>query len=1023
MPPVDRSHQGPMRHSGVVMGGGLAVVALLALLTLGGPFHAAIPAPGTDVMPAAGSVEMTVDGIGTDYVRLTGDVTIVRHPPDPGSPVPDDSIPIEIVSLNLIGFSPVFGRVGINPCVNMASTGSTLRMMGVESPSDSFFDVWLDISLPDLGMDLTQGAYFRIEARTTTVPFLDVFTGAYPQMIPLVDEGSGTAMGSLTHVALDPNPRVDILSTEARLDWTIGGAGGGPEMVALSGQSIVVASDTFVPPMDPDHPEFNTEIIAMNLTGMSPTMGDLSFMEQASRHSPGQVTALGGGSGPSQFPADSFFDVFFDVQMPAFVVRCQTPWTFTTEIDFWPPFGIPYVSSGPCDLFEPGGTQPVGTLNSFSWTWTLAAGQCVDADGDGVDAPPCGTDCDDNDPGNYPGNVENCSDQVDNNCNQAIDCLDPLCLDHPCDDGDSCTQGDVCVQPQGAGGFCQGAPVVCDDGNPCTQDSCDPGTGSCRFVPTPDVACDDGDSCTVSDICVPDAQGGPPDCQGTPLNCDDGNLCTTDFCDPVAGQCVNRPIDCSDGDGCTGDSCNPASGQCTHGPKDCDDLDLCTSDSCQAQACLAPDNGGGTADLPVLCPYNADLRSITARPDGKLDISATVSLRSISCPLATPAVCSFPSPLPGVDCSQPGGTLGGEGACANAILTTWDALYDPFTGNVERRTIDLPVSFEVHAAPRMPGDPVQSFATDIFRLFGEITPADMDPDFELLRIVAGNDFGLPSPGHTTLTQAGSDWTVDSFFDITFRYQVVGRPGSILYSGVNGTWESSPVRFRTGGGCVNAPVTCDDSNPCTADTCDPDNGSCQHQPAVGAPCDDGDLCTQDDQCVPRTVGSPICQGAQVSCDDADVCTLDSCDPPTGLCVHPPIACNDFNACTTDSCNPIGGCAHQPVPVLEPNPIMFTSQTQYSWPPTPDATHWNAYRGTIPSTLLSSRLPGSVYDHLCFESADAFADGAMVTTDTQIPLPGTALYYLQTGEGICGESVAGHPSAGADIPTPTPCPTPP
>ena len=51
-----------------------------------------------------------------------------------------------------------------------------------------------------------------------------------------------------------------------------------------------------------------------------------------------------------------------------------------------------------------------------------------------------------------------------------------------------------------------------------------------------------------------------------------------------------------------------------------------------------------------------------------------------------------------------------------------------------------------------------------------------DPDFDLLRISAGSAFGLPSPGHTTLTQRPTGWAVDSFFDITYRIDFVGRTG-------------------------------------------------------------------------------------------------------------------------------------------------------------------------------------------------------------------------------------------------------
>jgi hypothetical protein len=79
-------------------------------------------------------------------------------------------------------------------------------------------------------------------------------------------------------------------------------------------------------------------------------------------------------------------------------------------------------------------------------------------------------------------------------------------------------------------------------------------------------------------------------------------------------------------------------------------------------------------------------------------------------------------------------------------------------------------------------------------LFGQITG---DPDFDLLRVVAGTDFGLPSPGHTTLTQlGGGSWAVDSFFDITYRIDFVGKPGGAL-SGMSGS-TTGTIRFSVGG---------------------------------------------------------------------------------------------------------------------------------------------------------------------------------------------------------------------------------
>jgi hypothetical protein len=87
-------------------------------------------------------------------------------------------------------------------------------------------------------------------------------------------------------------------------------------------------------------------------------------------------------------------------------------------------------------------------------------------------------------------------------------------------------------------------------------------------------------------------------------------------------------------------------------------------------------------------------------------------------------------------------------------------------------------------------------------------------------------------------------------------------------------------------------------------CVPTTGECDYTPVS---CDDGDACTTD-SCDTTTGG---CLNVPIVCDDEDVCTTDSCDPITGSCqFSSPKSCDDNNSCTLDVCDPIRDCLHTP-----------------------------------------------------------------------------------------------------------------
>jgi hypothetical protein len=173
------------------------------------------------------------------------------------------------------------------------------------------------------------------------------------------------------------------------------------------------------------------------------------------------------------------------------------------------------------------------------------------------------------------------------------------CPCNPADQNNTCTDNNVCngLEACGTDGQCHTVtPALnCDDNNPCTVDSCDSVAGCQPAAVQDGTSCSDGNVCNGNETC----SGGA--CQpGTPINCDDGNPCTADSCDTTTGQCVHTLLNtgscgtctggCDDGNPCTTDSCDTTTGQCVHTPLStgsCDDRSLCTfGDTCSNGSCV-----------------------------------------------------------------------------------------------------------------------------------------------------------------------------------------------------------------------------------------------------------------------------------------------------------------------------------------------------------------------------------------------------------------------------------------------------
>ena len=382
---------------------------------------------------------------------------------------------------------------------------------------------------------------------------------------------------------------------------------------------------------------------------------------------------------------------------------------------------------------------------------------------------------------------------TDDACDPATGCVyAPTAA--PCSDGSACTTGDQC-----AGGACTGSPVSCDDGNGCTDDSCEDSAG-CVFV-AKEGGCDDGSACTSADTCMDGA------CTGTPLPCNDGNACTDDSCDKTSG-CVFAPNAalCGDGDACTkDDACT--GGLCSGAPVDCDDGNPCTDDSCaKALGCVHVPN-------TAACNDGSDCTT------GDACLGGTCQ--------GVGLVCDDGNPCTDDGCDQSGGCL--------------------FTPNS--------ASCDDGSA---------------------CTIGDACAGSACAGIAIVCDDANPCTDDACAAGSGCQYT----------------PNALTCDDGDACTASDTCGATT---CAGTPITCDDGKLCTDDSCDKAAG-CKYTPNVLL-CDDGTACTAGDVCA----GGSCQAGAAVTCDDGDPCTTDGCDPTLG-CVKAPVVCPDDQICEGGTCVP-------------------------------------------------------------------------------------------------------------------------
>ena len=541
-----------------------------------------------------------------------------------------------------------------------------------------------------------------------------------------------------------------------------------------------------------------------------------------------------------------------------------------------------------------------------------------------------------------------CIGSIAPNCNDNNPCTTDMCdtqsgcvHEHnslPCEDGDVCTVNDLCAESE-----CEpGQSLTCNDANQCTKDSCAPATGC--FFQNIDGGCDDGNSCTTQDTCI-DGK-----CVGTgSLECDDSNPCTKDICLPMGG-CAHENIDasCSDEDACTiNDSCSD--GLCIPGDMmNCDDSNPCTDDACKDNGICVHEANQELCDDINLCTNNDHCFNGTCIGGESVNCDDSEVCTTEICnpiqgclhidnnvPCSDGDICTM-----GDSCAAGSCQSGPEVSCDDGNPCTDDSC-DSQTGcthlpndescdDANHCTVDDTCTSGVCLGLSMKDCNDDNICTDdtCNPLSGCVYEVNTNPctDQNVCTLNDTCQDGVCVSSENLTCDDGNTCTEDS----------CDAQKACLHVPAEGNCNDGNVCTLNdtclNGTCVsNDALVCNDDNICTDDSCSPQSG-CLYIPNT-VECDDNSVCTLNDICQ----NSKCVASGFLDCDDSNICTDDSCDEidgcqnthntapcddssvctlndtcNNGICgADGMLNCDDGNQCTDDSCDVVDGCLNTPV----------------------------------------------------------------------------------------------------------------
>ena len=645
----------------------------------------------------------------------------------------------------------------------------------------------------------------------------------------------------------------------------------------------------------------------------------------------------------------------------------------------------------------------------------------ADVDGDGIML--CQGDCDDGNADRYPGNAEIC-DGLDNNCADGID--EEPSASASCDDGLYCNGGEACDF-----GVCQaGIPVTCDDGVGCTVDACNEATDTCDNVPDNGL-CDDGLWCNGAESCNPGN-----DCQsGIPVECDDGIPCTADSCNEDDDECtfidlcssievnpicmekvipeqsVTVPVEISDGSGIDDLGFNLnyetsslsytgySTANCLLGGwvgLDCSEASGVISCSGASWEPLA----NGSSDC--LIEFHFEVLA------GTIGSTSSLSVTNLQGDLAL--MSSVPCSTDIKECTE-------DFHCDDSVNCTVDSCNEATDGcaNVVNdgncddglwcngaETCDAVNDCQAGTAPDCDDgvgctDDSCNEATD--SCDNVINDGNCDDGSWCNGAETCDAVNDCQAGAAPDCGDGVTCTDDSCDEVADVCVNAANDGNCD----DGAWCNGPETCDAVSDCQTGTAPdCDDSVSCMVDSCNEATDSCDHVPTDSL-CDDGVWCNGVEIC--DTLND--CQaGTQVECNDQNDCTDDACNETYDICEYLCNAENWLDPCCEDSTCLVD-------PLCEEPPCIDSDGDGYGDIGSPECTYPEEDCDDSNPDVNPGATEGPYGDDTCGDTLDNDCDGSTDALDTDCIRVVTRYFSVDGAKEIWNWTTTGKTRLGQDV----------